>query len=89
MRAIIEVLAMGKGHEEVVLPEDPKEAKIKVDEMLQKRYTLLLSIEGTEKKVTGFDGDKGEYIVSETKAIEERFPFAGTKVTAVAPTAGG
>ena len=78
---------MGKGHEEVILPEDPKEAKVKVDEMLQKRYTLLLSIQGTEKKITGFDGEKGEYIVAETE--EKRYPFAGTKVPAVAPTAGG
>ena len=95
MAGIIEVLATGKGHEELKLPDNNAEAKTKVDELLTKGYTIMVTVgEGdqkTEKKVTGFDGEKGEYLIKEksTTETELRVLAATAKATAIAPTAGG
>jgi hypothetical protein len=97
MAGKIEVLNTTKGHEEVTLPEDKAEAKQKVDDMMKKGYSLFVTVEDgdkkEDKKVTGFDGETGDYLVKEIVTKKEdvihRFPSATAKVTAVAPVAGG
>lgn len=91
MGGVIEVLSTTGGHEDLQLPESPQEAQAKVQELMQKGYSIFLSLgEGDtkqDKKVTGFDGETGEYLVKEETTL--RFPAATAKATAVAPTAGG
>jgi hypothetical protein len=99
MAGIIEVLATGKGHDELKLPDDKAEAKKQVDGLIAKGYTIMVTVgDGdakTEKKVTEFDGETGDYIIKEkvTKTVTEdavlRVPSASAKATAIAPTAGG
>lgn len=99
MAGIIDVLAAGKGHEELTLPDDHQAAKAQVDDLLKKGYAVFVSVEEgegdqkqkTDKKVTGFDGDTGEYICAEqiTETKESRYAAASVKATAIAPTAGG
>lgn len=97
MAGTIDVLATGKGHEELKLPDNHTEAKTKVDELMAKGYTIMVTVgEGdqkSEKKVTGFDGEKGEYLIKEkqttTTETELRVLAATAKATAIAPTAGG
>lgn len=89
MSAIIEILAIHKGHEEIKLPDDPKEAKTKVAELQRAGYSLYLKDNGTDKKIKNLDETTGEWIVSETIEKETRFPLKDSVVTAIAPVAGG
>lgn len=96
---VIEILATGKGHDELKLTDNGAENKTKVDELLGKKYLITVEVgEGDQKeskKVTSFDGEKNEFVIEEIKRetveskTELRVPAATAKATAVAPTAGG
>lgn len=94
MSGIIEVLS-GNGHDEVKLGDNGAENKKKVDELLGKKYTVMVKVgEGDaakEKKVTSFDADKNEYVVKEKvgDAETETRVAASVVATAIAPLAGG
>lgn len=89
MSARIEVLAVHKGHEEIKLPDDPKEAKEKILELQRKGYTLYLKDNQTDKKIINLDENTGEWIVLENVEQETRIPLKDSIVTAVAPVTGG
>lgn len=91
MSGIIEVLAVGKGHDEVKLPDDGVEAKAHVDDLKKKGYAIFVSHEGTDYKVDDFDPVTKEYVITQTvtEQKEVRIPAATAKATAIAPTAGG
>lgn len=94
---ILEVLAAGKGHDEIELGDNGEENAKKVQELLDKKYTITVTVgEGeakTDKKVTGFDKEKNEFVIKETvtktEETELRVPANNAKATAVAPLAGG
>ncbi len=94
---VIEILAAGKGHDELQLTENGAENKTKVDDLLAKRYSITVEVgEGDAKateKATGFDGDTNEFLIDKVKTVEEktqlRVSAVNAKATAVAPTAGG
>jgi archaellum component FlaD/FlaE len=99
MAGIIEILNSGKGHDELKLPDDKAEAKKKVQELLDKRYTIFVKVttgEGDAKKeedhkVDSYDEATGEYVIKQTvtEQKELRVLAASATATAVAPTAGG
>lgn len=86
----LDVLHQSKGHETLQF-KSKKQAKEEIDKYLKKGFSILLDVKGGSKKATGFDQKTGEYLVKETRQVEEtlRYPLATTKATAVAPTGGG
>jgi hypothetical protein len=84
---MLEILAAGKGDEKVELGEDGVANKAKFDDLFKKRYLVTVTSEGQSKKVTGFDAEKNELIVEESKEL--RIPATSAVVTAIAPIAGG
>lgn len=95
---MIDVLKAGKGetagHEELALGENGAANKTKVDDLLKKKYTLMIDVgtgdQKTQKKVSSFDGDKNEFVVKESASKDEtRIAAKDAKVTAIAPTSGG
>lgn len=80
-------------------PEEVKRAKRVVTDMLKQGYLLFALIDGEQRRVTKFDPKTCEYIVTEPKKADKpkiakgtqrkRVPARGTKVTSVAPRAGG
>lgn len=91
MAGIIEVLAAGKGHDELKLPDNGQEAKAQVDDLKKKGYTIFVAHEGADHRVDDFDASTNEYIVNQTvtETKQLRIPAATAKATAIAPTAGG
>lgn len=91
----IEVMAVGKGHEDVPLGEDGEANGKKLTELLGKRYLLTVAVgEGEAKKdlkVTGFDPATNEIIAEEEVKEKKETRIAATTatVTASAPIAGG
>lgn len=89
MAGIIEVLAVGKGHDELKLPDNGQEAKAHVDDLKKKGYAIFVQHEGTDYKVDDFDPATNEYLISKTTTETIRIASATAKATAIAPTAGG
>jgi hypothetical protein len=87
MPGVIAILSTGSGHDEVTLKSDPIEAKKQVDDLMQKRYTLFVNIDGTDCKVSRFDETTNEVVA--LGEAEKRVPAATAKMTAVAPVGGG
>jgi hypothetical protein len=91
----IEVLATGKGDDKLELTEDGAANAAKVNDLLTKRYTIFVAVgEGEtkeDKKVTGFDAEKNEFICAQqvTETKEFRYAAKEAKATAIAPIAGG
>ena len=80
-------------------PDEVDRARAAILDMLKRGYMLFVDCDGTLHRVTNFDPSKNEYVVrldKRSKAYknykdppEHRIPAAKSKVTAVAPTAGG
>lgn len=91
MAGVIEVLAVGKGHDEVKLPDNGVEAKAHVDDLKKKGYAIFVSHEGSDYKVDDFDPETNEYLITQSVTEQKtiRIAAATAKATAIAPTAGG
>ncbi len=96
MAGMISVMS-SNGDDELKLPDDKAEAKKKVDELLDKSYSIFVTKESGEGdaktkdslKVSGYDEATGEYIVKQGEKPDLRINAATANATAVAPVAGG
>ena len=90
------ILHAQHGDDKLQLPKEGAEAKKKVEDLINKRYTLTLTYKTGEgdsakeetTKVTSFDADKYEFVCKGTGA-ETRHKPDDVTVVAVAPTCGG
>lgn len=84
---MIQIDVLGKkGHEELKF-EDAAAAKVKIDELLGKKYAVIAEIGSDSYKISSVDVETKEYITK--TADNKRIPIEGTKVTAAPPEAGG